>query len=361
MPNSVRTAKFYLLLAGLTFASAVHAVNLNVGVMMHALYDYTGLYGSGADGSLTVGGVVNGPANPYLINTVATKLTANAAASATSLTVSATTGFAANDEILIIQMENADAGLMEFATINTVSGGTTLTLNSGLTNAYTSANTVQVLRVNRYTNVTINSGGFISAAPYSNATGTGGILAMKVSGTLTINNGGGGLSGTITMGGGYGTFGGKGYAGGNGGSNGSGPGGGAGGSSPAGGKNKSPGMQDRLQMGSGGGSKIGIAGNGGGVILVKAASLVLDGNIYSNGAAGNSIDYGGGAGGTIAITTDSLTTSSSCGTVSVNPAAGGGSGTAGGSGRIFINYKTTLNCNPGIPASTTNYQKIQLK
>lgn len=334
-----------------------YGIDFNIGAMLHAIYDTaSGVYGAGEDGAVTVGGVANGPSNPYLINTVNSYLTANAAAAATVITVNSAAGFAAANEVLIIQMENADAGKMEFATISSIAGSN-ITLSSGLTNSYTAANKVQVIRVMHYTNVTINSGGFISVAAYNSGTSSGGVLAMKVSGTLTINDGGGGLSGHISTGGGYTNFASRGFAGGSSGS-GSGPGGGTGNN---GGTNMTPGSPARLQMGSGGGSAASTGGAGGGVVLVKANSIVLNGNIRADGATPAAGNAGGGSGGTILLETGSLSTSSSCGTISASPGSLSGTGTNGGNGRLFINYINSISCFTGTPSSTTNYQKLQLK
>jgi hypothetical protein len=86
--------------------------------------------GDGADGALTVSGA-NTVVNTY------TYLTASPSGGATSITLNSATGFSAGDEIMIFQSQNGStAGKYEFARI--VSKATnTLTLLTGLQNAYT--------------------------------------------------------------------------------------------------------------------------------------------------------------------------------------------------------------------------------
>lgn len=313
-------------------------------------------FGSGQDGSITINGAANGPANPYVINTVASYLTANATSGATALALNSATGFSNNDEVLVIQMEGTDAGKMEFASVSSVSSNT-LNLSSAITQSYTANDKVQVIRVMRYSSVTINSGGFITVNPYNAATRVGGVLVMKVSGTLTINDGGGGLSGHISAGGGYTNFASRGFAGGTS-ASGSGPGGGT---SNGGGSNTSPANGDRLIMGSGGGSTSNTGGTGGGVVVVRANSLVLNGAIRSHGAQPSTGNAGGGSGGTISILANSISTSASCGQISASGGSGVGSGSTGGDGRNFIQYVSSLGCQTGSPSSNTNYMKVQLQ
>ncbi|MBV2167065.1 MAG: hypothetical protein KUL82_00045 [Bdellovibrio sp.] len=334
------------------------AINFNTNSMWRAASDFLGLYGDGSDGVLTISGIPNGPANPYQINTTSTYLTADAAANATSVTVSSAAGFAVGQEILIIQMVGADAGKYQFRTLTGVSGSV-LSFSGGLSSAFASSNKVQVVRVMKYSNVTINSGGFLTVPSYSSATGTGGVLVMKVSGTLTINNGGGGLEGHVSVGGGYGTFVPRGFTGGVSG-NGEGPLGGLA-ASNAGGGSSSPGSSDRLVMGSGGGSSAATGGRGGGVIFINANALVLNGGIRADGQTPSSGNAGGGAGGAVFLQTNSLTTSATCGQISSVKGNQAGTGTVGGDGRIFVNYKDTLGCTPGAPSNNTTYQKFYLK
>lgn len=165
----------------------------------------------GKDGAFTT-------ATTTVVN-VYTSLTANAAAGATSISVASATGISTGDLVYIIQMQGADINAMrqpitgdttssqvvngallygtvtnynncgnnEFAEVNAVSG-TTITLDCGLKYSYTSSWRVQVIRVPRYTSLTINSGGNITC-PQWNGT-TGGIVALEVQNNTTINSGG---------------------------------------------------------------------------------------------------------------------------------------------------------------------------
>ncbi len=140
-----------------------------------------------------------------------TNLTANAASGATSLTVTnsrlnSNSRFSGNmvagELILIIQMQGAtittsdnanygmvsnynNAGKYEFAEVATRPNNTTITLTCGLKNSYTSSGKVQIIRVPRYTSLTVNSGASIIADAWNGT--QGGIVAMEVSGTSTIN------------------------------------------------------------------------------------------------------------------------------------------------------------------------------
>jgi len=360
MQKRIRTFSIFsacFLALGVFFlADRAVALNFNLGSAWQAFFEYTGFYGNGSDGAITVSGVPNGPANPYVVNDVATSLSANASVGATSVTVASITGFSSGKEILVIQMEGTSAGTYEFVTLSGAAGST-LSLNTALKNNYTSANKVQVILVKQYTTVTINSGGFLTVPNYSSATGTGGVLVMKANTSLVVNDGGGGLSGTVSVGGGYGTFASRGYVGGTS-AAGAGPGGGT---SNNGGANTSPGVSDALIMGSGGGSSANTGGNGGGLIIIKAKAVMLNGNIYANGAAAASGNAGGGAGGTIYLSAETIATSASCGTISADTGNGIGTGTAGSAGRIFVNYLTSSNCQTATPAGVSNYRKFYLK
>lgn len=350
--------KWIALIASLLAVGKIYAINTNTNAMIKAATGFLGLYGDGSDGSLTVSGVPNGPTNPLQINTLASNLTANVTAGGTSVTLTSGAGFAAGQEVLIIQMIGADAGKYEFKTISSVVSNT-LNFSAALTYGYNSADKIQVIKVMKYANVTIDSGGFLTVPSYNSTTGIGGVMAVKVSGILTINNGGAGLSGHISLGGGFSSFVPRGFEGGTS-ANGAGPVGGAS-ASNSGGGNNTPGSPDRLIMGSGGGSLSSTGGRGGGLAFVNAASIILNGNIAADGqtpAAGNA---GGGAGGTVFVQADTISTSASCGLFKANPGAAAGTGSAGGNGRIFVRYKTSTSCTSAQPASNSNFEKMYLK
>ena len=66
----------------------------------------------------------------------------------------------------------------------------TITVDTGLDNSYSQSNSskTQIVRVPQYTDVTVNSGGSITAAAWDG--NQGGILAFNASGTVTVDSGG---------------------------------------------------------------------------------------------------------------------------------------------------------------------------
>jgi gliding motility-associated-like protein len=166
-----------------------------------------------------------------IVNTY-TSLTANAAANATSITVASnslagahfTGNLAAGDLILIVQMQGAsmdidltnttftrpaayvwdntwtqsnakvaewgkilsynNCGKYEQVEVLSVSGTNTINLSCGLQNSYTSSGHVQVIRVPRYNNLTLNAAATIVPTAWNGT--TGGVVAIEVNGTLTM-------------------------------------------------------------------------------------------------------------------------------------------------------------------------------
>lgn len=107
--------------------------------------------------------------------------------------------FSAGDRVLIIQMKGArvdtsntanfgaildyrSAGNYEFNTVKSVSGNT-ITLQFALKKSYETTGNVQLVYVPVYTDVTV--GGKITGTPWDGK--KGGVIAMEVSGTLTLN------------------------------------------------------------------------------------------------------------------------------------------------------------------------------
>ncbi|MCR9173071.1 MAG: Ig-like domain-containing protein, partial [bacterium] len=183
------------------------------------------------DGSYTVTGASE------VLNTY-TNLTVNANAGATSLTVgsNAMTGGAfgatplqQGDLILIVQMHGAavdvnffpvvagwgdytwpqsyfdfgfgvnpetfgqvtaynNSGRYERVEVLSTSGGNTINLTCGLTYNYTAADEVQIVRIPRFDNLTVNNGAAIVPNLWNGT--TGGVVALEVDGTLTVNTGG---------------------------------------------------------------------------------------------------------------------------------------------------------------------------
>jgi len=164
----------------------------------------------------------DGIGNINVANTIVnlyTPLTVSVTAGATSITVGSVAGFSIGDLVYIIQMQGAtvnahiyiygdpnaslpgdtssgkitaynDAGNNEFAEITSISGNN-ITLDCALKNKYGDSlggvPVVQVIRVKRYSLLTISSPGTITC-PTWNGT-TGGVVAIEVQGTTTIGAG----------------------------------------------------------------------------------------------------------------------------------------------------------------------------
>ena len=96
------------------------------------------------------------------------------------------------------------------------------------------------------------------------------------------------------------------------------------------------------ELGSGGGTDLGN-GNGGGLVRITAAALILDGEIAANGKDG--YDYynrASGSGGGIRIDVDTL---SGSGVIRANGGNGSQDGGSGGGGRVAVYYATTSGFN----------------
>lgn len=145
-----------------------------------------------------------------------TTLTANAAANAQTISVAnsnlnANARFASNlqvgDLIMIIQMQGASiktftdvasqdstygqilnyngAGNHEFAQVFAIPNATSIVLDCGLTHSYTTVGRTQIIRIPRYTALTVNAGASITTDAWNGT--IGGILAAEVNGVTTIN------------------------------------------------------------------------------------------------------------------------------------------------------------------------------
>ncbi len=162
-----------------------------------------------------------------------TALTANAAVNATSITVASNTltsgvlgtALTQGDLIMIIQMQGAtmdvdvtptaswggnytvpnghqgdwgsfqdlwgnvtnynNAGKYELVEVRSVAGGTTINLMCGLQNSYTVSGHVQVVRVPRFANLTVNTATTVVPAMWDGT--IGGVVALEVDGNLTLN------------------------------------------------------------------------------------------------------------------------------------------------------------------------------
>lgn len=330
-----------------------------------------------------------------------------------STSVSSTSGFAAGDYVLLMQMKGTGGGAYEILKIQSIVNKT-LFFYSPLLNTYQSTG-AQAIKISEYKNVTITGGTWTAGA--WNGT-TGGVLVALLTGTLAVSSSGaitaptgfsGGNAATCTqagtqrpcfqgdsatstggaataangMGGGGGQFdnganvaaggGGGGY--GTGGNSGSTNAGGA----PVGGTGGNTGGTPALQSGgllmggaggggdtNNGGTSAGSGGAGSGIIFIVSASSTFSGSaaITSNGSGGgaaNNAGGGGGAGGGIRLPArinitigSSLVTATGGALGSASPAAANGG--AGGSGRIATLSSVTVNgtANPTIDTSSTD-------
>ncbi len=360
-----------------------------------------GVFGTGADGDLTV----TSGQTVYTDNT-RSALASTANSGQLNLTLSNAAGFAAGQEVFVYQTQGTGAGIYEFGTIASVAGNT-LTLSKNLTNVYTVGGNskAQVMRVMQYHDVTVQSGGTLTAHAWDG--NTGGIVVFGSNGITNIQGsinasaigyiaGGGVASGSYSHQG-------EGYVGprqysaspnGNGGGGGlqaleGGNGGGGGGNGTIGIQgtnqpaNSGPGQGglvagiadlSTMFFGGGGGgggranSNVGASGgNGGGIVFIRAKNITITGAIYSNGAngsccAGSEGGGGGGAGGSIKIVGQTVvlgTQVAATGGAGGQYGGAGKSGGAGGSGRIRIEYNTlTGTTNPAASTQQVNYYSV---
>jgi len=313
-------------------------------------------YGTGADGDLLVGA----GETVYTDNT-RSAIISTAASGQLDLLVANANGFAAGQEILIIQIQGTGAGNYEFETIASINSNT-FTLSKSLINTYNVGGNsrAQVIRIPQYNNVTIQSGGLLTAHAWDG--NSGGILAFKATGSINVDgtilqngsngssvqnttgggaNGGGFRGGNATKGRAISAFSGEGIsaqslnqstANGNGGGGAHGsanPVGGAGGGSGGGGGYGTDGTKSSnfsygdgyngdgglavglsdlslLFFGGGGGGGItdntgtvGGGGSGAGIIYIAGKTITVSstGSITANGGKGGNGDYGPGGGG----------------------------------------------------------------
>jgi hypothetical protein len=167
-------------------ASGTKSVYLASGSSSSSQVDWVG---DGSDGSLAVS------SSNQIVNAYAF-LAGNENAGETTVTVSSASGFAEDDEILLIQMQNSsggEAGTYEFKRISSIAGNE-ITLASPLDNSYYSgsfdtvdAAASQIVRVPQYTSVSIESGGSITAPAWDGY--TGGIVVFRAE-TVNVNTGG---------------------------------------------------------------------------------------------------------------------------------------------------------------------------
>ena len=175
-------------------------------LMLLLLLALPGWAQQGKDGAGTITGTGT------IVNTY-TSLTANAAAGSTSLSVanSALTGgafgataLATGDLVMLIQHQGAtittatdatyggisaynNAGFYELAEVRSVPSGTSIVVACALQKSYTATGKVQVVRMPRYTTLTLNTNTSITAPAWDGT--TGGVVAVDVRGDVTLNTG----------------------------------------------------------------------------------------------------------------------------------------------------------------------------
>jgi gliding motility-associated-like protein len=173
----------------------------------------SGIAQQGKDGA----GVVN--AAGTIVNSYTT-LSADVSAGSLTMSVTSATSLNAGDLIMVIQMQGATANVIpagapwfdpnssvpgdtsygrvlalngagnnELAEINSVAG-TTLTFNCALKNSYTVSGKTQIVKVPRYTSLSIGATGIITCPHWDRTLGYGGVIAIEVHGNTTIASGG---------------------------------------------------------------------------------------------------------------------------------------------------------------------------
>lgn len=150
----------------------------------------------GKDGALLI------PNGSTQIVNIYTTLTNDAAAATSTIIVGSVASFSVGDLIMIIQMQGAvmntslndatwgavtalnNCGNNELLEIASISGST-ITFVTPLTKSYTALGKTQVVRIPRYTSLTINAGGKLSADGWDGT--KGGVIAVEVQGVSIIN------------------------------------------------------------------------------------------------------------------------------------------------------------------------------
>lgn len=350
------------------------------------VYTSTSYNGTGEDGNYTV---VTG--ETFYTDNVRAAFSTPASAGQNMISVNSTSGFEIGKEVLLIQM--AGWGYYEFARVTSINGNN-ITLDRPLVWNYdTSGNRrAQVIQVPNFASLTIQSGGVLRAHSWNNQ--TGGIVAFRVRDVLTIENGGAlsvyglgfqggppvnpnnqGYNGESQNGTGGPTRNPNEGGGGAGGNWGTGAGGGYGTSGENGQSGGSPGISglvygvsdlSQIFLGAGGGAgsynnNSGRGGNGGGIVMVFANQINVQGTIDANGELapalapnGNvaEVPGGSGAGGSILLVADTMNIGNNLISAIGGPRQqppGQNTGGAGGYGRIRIEYGTFFSgsTNPG--------------
>lgn len=356
------------------------------------IYAISGFFGDGSDGALTIS-----------TNTTEAPIDASCSGTSGTFSLSATNAsFAAGQIILIHQTRGTSAGTSQRTKIASYTAGT-ITTEDALNHSYSSsgANAAQVVVMEQYTNVTVNSGITWTAKAWDGS--VGGILAFLANGTVTVTGNitasekgflGGTVPGDSTGHSGEGTSGARdstntsyGNAGGGidpginaaGGGGGNGTSGSVGQGSGGVSAGSTAGTADLTTMvfGGGGASTLkgsinpgATGGQGGGIIFITGTTISITGSISNAGQDGGdstSGDFsaagGGGAGGstllkcqTATLGTNLITAAAGSGGTATGGTSGNLDGGAGGVGRIHIDYYTsyTGTTTPTIDATQDN-------
>ena len=133
--------------------------------------------GFGGDGALTYSSGIWSAASDY------TRLASSVSAGDSSISVGASAPFAAGDEIIVADLQGADAGQFGYHFVTSVSGYT-LQLEPPLTNDYDATDVVVVQRVPHYTTVSIT--GTLSPDPWDGFNG-GGLVVFRATGAVQVS------------------------------------------------------------------------------------------------------------------------------------------------------------------------------
>jgi len=182
------------------------AVRISASVILFLLLPALLMAQAGKHGAKTVNSSIT--VNEYTI------LTADASSGSTSINVVSSSlngsalfpgNLAPGDLLFIIQMQGAqiitnddttygtvtnlgNCGNHEFVQVASVPSANTINLSCALSKSYTSTGKTQVIRVPRYSTLTVNATGVISCPAWNGV--SGGVLAMEVQGNTLINSGG---------------------------------------------------------------------------------------------------------------------------------------------------------------------------
>ena len=145
-------------------------------------------FGTGADGDLIVGPTGNCGGTTCFTDDARTPVSSSIGEGQNQITVDSVSGLSLGDEVLIIQMQGTGAGNYDFGLISNISGNI-ITLVSPLANAYTVGGNsrAQLVRVPNYQDVTVQSGGTLTARAWNGS--TGGVLAFRALGTTNVQAG----------------------------------------------------------------------------------------------------------------------------------------------------------------------------